>query len=221
MPQTTKERRDTRREQIIDAARARVPEHGLGAVPMEMIIARSGLSTGAVYRYFTGKDQIISAAMADRIAGLARALAPVLATPNPPDCRSSRSQLISTVLACGLRDSGIDLLQVAIHGRGYVQTDPALKAAAPAAPGGMHDQCAAAVKKQQAAGTVSPRGRPARDHAAHHADLPRPRRPARPGRQRRPGSARRRAGRPVENRTVGDTISRGAPDQAGAARRSS
>jgi len=51
----TEERRNARREQIIDAARSCVQEHGLEAVTMEMIIARSGLSTGAVYRYFKGR----------------------------------------------------------------------------------------------------------------------------------------------------------------------
>ena len=63
MPKITEERRDARREQIIEAARACVQEHGLEAVSMEMIIAKSGLSTGAVYRYFAGKDEIMTAAV--------------------------------------------------------------------------------------------------------------------------------------------------------------
>jgi len=40
---------------------------------MEMIIARSGLSTGAVYRYFKGKDEIIEAAR--QMSGLVDAAA--------------------------------------------------------------------------------------------------------------------------------------------------
>ena len=50
-------------------------EHGLEAVSMEMIIARSGLSTGAVYGYFKGKDQIISAVVTDGTAAMAEDLA--------------------------------------------------------------------------------------------------------------------------------------------------
>src|SRR5580698_347859 len=61
MPKITDERREARREQVLEAARACLEEHGLEAVSMEMIIARSGLSTGAVYGYFKGKDQIINA----------------------------------------------------------------------------------------------------------------------------------------------------------------
>ena len=64
MPRITEERRQARREQILDAARACLLEHGPEKVSMEMIIARSGLSTGAVYRYFKGKEEIMAAAVA-------------------------------------------------------------------------------------------------------------------------------------------------------------
>jgi AcrR family transcriptional regulator len=78
MPRITDERREARREQILEAARACLQEHGLEAVSMEMIIARSGLSTGAVYGYFKGKDEIINAVVTDGTAAMGRQLAPVL-----------------------------------------------------------------------------------------------------------------------------------------------
>jgi TetR/AcrR family transcriptional regulator, transcriptional repressor of aconitase len=161
MPRITEERRDARREQILDAARACVQEYGLEAVSMEMIIARSGLSTGAVYRYFKGKGEIMTAAAATGLAGLAEALAPVLANPDPPPPAEFVGQLISTGLGYGLRDPGIDLLQLSIHGWSHIQTDPVLRAAASAAFGGMRDQCAAVAAKWQAAGTVDPGADPA------------------------------------------------------------
>jgi AcrR family transcriptional regulator len=64
-PRITAKRREARREQILEAARACLQEGGLEAVSMEMIIARSGLSTGAVYGYFKGKDEIINAVVTD------------------------------------------------------------------------------------------------------------------------------------------------------------
>ncbi len=161
MPRITEERREARREQIIEAAQVCVQEHGLEAVSMEMIIARSGLSAGAVYRYFSGKGEIMAAAVAGGLAGLARALAPVLANPDPPPPPEFVGQVISTGLAYGLRGSDIDLLQVAIHGWSHVLTDPALKAAAAAVFGGLRAQFAAVVKKWQATGTVDPRADPA------------------------------------------------------------
>ena len=78
MPRITDERRAAQREQVLEAARACLQEHGLEAVSMEMIIARSGLSTGAVYSYFKGKDELINAVVTEGVAAMGRQLAPVL-----------------------------------------------------------------------------------------------------------------------------------------------
>ena len=161
MPKITEERRDARREQIIEAARACVQEHGLEAVSMEMIIAKSGLSTGAVYRYFAGKDEIMTAAVTVALAGLAQVLAPVLANPDPPPPPEFVGQLIAAGVAYGTGSGEVDLLQVSIHGWSHVQTDPALKAAAAAVFGGVRDQCAAVARKWQAAGFADPQADPA------------------------------------------------------------
>ena len=160
MPRITDERREARREQILRAAQACVQEHGLEAVSMEMIIARSGLSTGAVYRYFRGKDQIISAAVAGGTAGLARALAPVFANPDPPPPPEFIGQVLSAGVAYALRDPETDLLQAAIHGWSYIQTVPELKAASMAGFAAIRDQFAETVQKWQAAGTVDPAADP-------------------------------------------------------------
>jgi AcrR family transcriptional regulator len=161
MPRITESRRDARREQIIDAARACVQEHGLEAVSMEMIIARSGLSTGAVYRYFRGKDEIMSAAVAAGTAGLAQAIAPILADPDPPALPEFVGELISTGLAYALDDRDVDLTRMAIHGWSHAQTDPKLKTATLAAYQGMRDLLAVVVKRWQAEGTIDPQADPA------------------------------------------------------------
>ena len=76
MPRITDERREARREQVLEAARACLQEHGLEAVSMEMIIVRSGLSTGAVYGYFKGKDDIINVVVTDGTAAMGPAARP-------------------------------------------------------------------------------------------------------------------------------------------------
>src|ERR1700685_588143 len=98
MPRITEERREARREQVLEAARACLQEHGLEAVSMEMIIARSGLSTGAVYGYFKGKDQLISAVVAEGTAAMAENLAPVFANPEPPPPAEFVEQLLLAVV---------------------------------------------------------------------------------------------------------------------------
>ena len=160
MPRITEERREARREQIIEAARACVQEHGLEAVSMEMIIARSGLSTGAVYRYFKGKDEVIRAAVAVGLDGLSQALAPALNTPDPPPLPEFIGQVLTAGLGYAHGHSGIDLMLVAVHGWSHVQTVPELKAMALARFQGLRERFAAVVKKWQAAGTVDPQADP-------------------------------------------------------------
>ena len=116
MPRITDERRAARREQVLDAARACLQEHGLEAVSMEMIIARSGLSTGAVYGYFKGKDEIISAVVTEGTAAMGRQLLPILTSTEPPPLPEFMAQLLGTIADFGQdKQDGIDRLLVALH----------------------------------------------------------------------------------------------------------
>jgi len=159
MPRITEERREARRQQILDAARACMLERGLEAVSMEMIIARSGLSTGAVYRYFKGKDEIIEAAIATAAREIGAAVAPILANPVP----GLPSQLIEKLLAAWITYSrsgvgaaaGIDRMPTALHGWSYAQTDPELKAALQASLRGFREACLPFIKQWQADGVVA------------------------------------------------------------------
>jgi len=159
MPKITEERREARRQQILDAARACMLEHGLEAVSMEMIIARSGLSTGAVYRYFKGKDEIIEAAIAGAAREIGAAVAPILASPVP----GLPSQLIEKLLAAWITYShsgvgaaaGIDRMPTALHGWSYAQTDPELKTALRAGLRGFRELCVPLVKQWQTDGVVA------------------------------------------------------------------
>jgi AcrR family transcriptional regulator len=61
MPKVTQAHLDARRQQIIDAARARFASHGFARTSMADLVDASGLSTGAIYRYFSSKDDIVTA----------------------------------------------------------------------------------------------------------------------------------------------------------------
>jgi len=159
MPRISEERRDARRGQIIDAARACVLEHGLEAVSMEMIIARTGLSTGAVYRYFKSKDDLIRAAITAATSEIGAAAAPVLAGPKP----ARPSQLLQELLAAWVGFSrsgvgaaaGLDRMPVALHGWSYAQTDPEAKAVLQASLRGFRERCVPLVKQWQADGLIA------------------------------------------------------------------
>ena len=154
MPRITDERREARRQQVLDAARACLQEHGLEAVSMEMIIARSGLSTGAVYGYFKGKDEIISAAVTDGTAAMAQLLIPILTNPEPPPLPELVGQLLRTIAAFGQdKHDGIDRLLVSLHGWSHSQSDPELKAVTRAAYRRQRELFAGTVRRWQEAGT--------------------------------------------------------------------
>jgi AcrR family transcriptional regulator len=150
MPRITDERREERREQVLEAARACLQDHGLEAVSMEMIIARSGLSTGAVYGYFKGKEQIINAVIAEGTAQMAEDLAPILMNPDPPALPEFMGQVLDVIVNFGRhKRGGIDRLMVSLHGWSHSQSDPALKAATRASYAGLRHLFAEAVRRWQ------------------------------------------------------------------------
>ena len=159
MPRITEERREARRQQILDAARACMLEYGLEAVSMEMINARSGMSTGAVYRYFKVKDEIIEAAITTAAREIGAAVAPILACPAP----GLPSQLLEKLLTAWITYSrsgvgaaaGIDRMPTALHGWSYAQTDPELKAALQAGLRGFRELCVPIIKRWQTDGVVA------------------------------------------------------------------
>jgi AcrR family transcriptional regulator len=154
MPRISDERREARREQVLEAARACLAEHGLEAVSMEMIIARSGLSTGAVYGYFKGKDQIINAVVTEGTAQLGAELIPVLTNPEPPPLPQLVEQVLRAVVGFGRHKKGdVDRLAVSLHGWSQSQSDPELKAATLASYSGLRRLFLDVVRRWQAAGT--------------------------------------------------------------------
>jgi AcrR family transcriptional regulator len=61
LPKVDQQHLDARRQQIVDAARNRFATHGFAHTSMADIVTESGLSTGAIYRYFGSKEEIIIA----------------------------------------------------------------------------------------------------------------------------------------------------------------
>lgn len=61
MPKVSQQYRDARRDQILSAARRCFLRDGFHATSMQDLFAEAGLSSGAVYLYFPGKDDVIIA----------------------------------------------------------------------------------------------------------------------------------------------------------------
>jgi TetR/AcrR family transcriptional regulator, transcriptional repressor of aconitase len=70
MPRRSESYFEERRRHIITAARVRFARDGFHATSMDDVIAEAGLSAGAVYRYFKGKDELVLAVVDDVLAAV-------------------------------------------------------------------------------------------------------------------------------------------------------
>ena len=61
MPKVTQAHLDARRQQVLEAATECFAEKGFHRTTIQDIVRASGLSAGAIYRYFESKDDIIQA----------------------------------------------------------------------------------------------------------------------------------------------------------------
>lgn len=66
MPRIGEARRSAQRRRILDAAMACFERSGLDKASMHDIVDESGMSVGAIYRYFDGKEAIVEAVAAER-----------------------------------------------------------------------------------------------------------------------------------------------------------
>ena len=126
MPKISDEHRAARQAQILEAAWRCFYREGVQATTMEQIIAESGLSASAMYRYFAGKDDIIVAAIGSSLGGLARLLEPILEAPGPTDLPLLIRQVTGAIEAFAARP-GYMLTAIALHGWSEAQRNDRLR----------------------------------------------------------------------------------------------
>ena len=83
MPKITDAQRESRRQQILDAARACFSRDGFHATTTADIVRESGVSQGTLYLYFATKDDIVLALADDRQQGEAFLNALAQSEPDP------------------------------------------------------------------------------------------------------------------------------------------
>jgi TetR/AcrR family transcriptional regulator, transcriptional repressor of aconitase len=97
MPKVSQEYRDARREQILAAAKRCFLREGFHETSMQDLFAESGLSSGAVYRYFASKDDMILA-IAEENTRDVTALVHALATNRHGEDRNGLGAALAEVL---------------------------------------------------------------------------------------------------------------------------
>ncbi|WP_406296665.1 TetR/AcrR family transcriptional regulator [Embleya sp. NBC_00888] len=129
MPKVSQEHLDARHRQILVAARRCFARNGFHRTSMPDVFAEAGLSAGAVYRYFKGKDELIAACCTDALQAVAAAL------PDPhtlahgdvglPSLAATLDRLVDAVVEL---DGQEGIGRVAIQVWGEAIRDPRLRA---------------------------------------------------------------------------------------------
>ncbi len=153
MPRVTDEHRLARRTQILDAAMATFATEGFQATGMAEVIAASGLSAGAVYRYYASKDQLIEA-IADRVLDEAVGrFERLLAEGEPLDPARTVALVVETVTAIAERGP-VDVSRLAVQAWGEALRNPAVGAVAERAYGRLREIFTETVRREVAGGRL-------------------------------------------------------------------
>ncbi|WP_431949609.1 TetR/AcrR family transcriptional regulator [Nocardia lijiangensis] len=104
MPRVSEEHLERRRQQILDAAQLCFARKGFFETSMQDVFAESGLSAGAVYRYFKSKNEIIAALATQTTVHLRLAMAEAVRSDPLP----TPAELVRDIAEEVVRRSGPD-----------------------------------------------------------------------------------------------------------------
>lgn len=151
MPRVSATYRLERREQILAAAARCFARSGFHMTSMDDVIAEAGLSAGAVYGYYKGKDELIEAAAGRAMELVGAALDEAVARAGSP------AELLAAVLGTmhGLQERfGFDPSRIAVQAWGESVRNPVVHARLREAYGGIRDRIGGAVRRWQDAGAL-------------------------------------------------------------------
>jgi TetR/AcrR family transcriptional regulator, transcriptional repressor of aconitase len=104
MPRVSDEYLDRRRRQILDAAQRCFARKGFHETSMQDVFHESGLSAGAVYRYFKSKNELVQAISAEVVGPIAAVIESALAQDPVPGV----DEIIGRLAAANQELSGED-----------------------------------------------------------------------------------------------------------------
>ena len=154
MPKVTDAHLAARREQIIEAAMTRFAEGGFHSTGMAEVIAATGLSAGAVYRYFPSKEALIRAIVEERVLSAAAAAFERILDEGVDDPVEAVSAALGTVDAISARE-GVDLTRVAVQAWAEALRNPDILEVAQGAYARMRFYLAAVARRGQEHGRLA------------------------------------------------------------------
>ncbi|MFC4127615.1 TetR/AcrR family transcriptional regulator [Nocardia rhizosphaerae] len=109
MPRVSEEHLERRRQQILEAAQRCFTRKGFHETSMQDVFAESGLSAGAVYRYFPGKNDIIFALILETMTPLRGRMAEIIRADPAPTPAEVVRQITAEVVKRGGPDGPLRL----------------------------------------------------------------------------------------------------------------
>ena len=125
MPRRTPEQLQARREEIARAAVRCFARNGFHATSMDDVIAEAGLSAGAVYRYYRGKDDLVLVGAERALAGARGAFDELMADGAAPAPEVLVRAGVEAVLAVATSEDA-DLTRIAVQVWGEALRNPVL-----------------------------------------------------------------------------------------------
>lgn len=125
VPRRSPEHLAARREQVLHAALRCFARDGFHATSMATVVAESGMSAGAVYRYFPSKAELVAAVAEGVMSQVVSTVDEVLEEPEPVAPAEALRLLLHRALAYAT-SSEVDLTRVAVTAWGEALRDEAL-----------------------------------------------------------------------------------------------
>ncbi|GAA3598644.1 TetR/AcrR family transcriptional regulator [Kineosporia mesophila] len=163
MPRVTEEYRAARRGEIISAAGELFARNGFHATSMADIIAASGLSAGAVYRYFRSKEELIGAVAESALGTADEVFARLLEMDPAPSPAQAVTTMIDHLMTNVARETveGVDLTRIALQVWAEAVRNPDLSARVDAAISRLRSRYSEVAQRWQAEGHLPAAADPA------------------------------------------------------------
>ena len=126
MPRLSDQTRATRRRHILTSAWGCFSRNGYHATSMDDVIAATGMSSSAVYRYFSGKDELIDATAGEGLV-LIRDLFASALTEDPAPTPSDILNLLVNDVRRHTENPDYDLSRIAIQSWAEAMRRPSLR----------------------------------------------------------------------------------------------
>ena len=114
MPKLSDQTRTRRRQHILTSAWSCFSRNGFHATSMDDVIAASGMSSSAVYRYFRSKDELIQATADEGLAKVRQIFIELLACESCPTPAQTLALLVGE-LESRVENSEYDLSRIALQ----------------------------------------------------------------------------------------------------------